>query len=199
MNHDMSSLRSRQQQATRASIIDAFLELSHDGNTITISMPMVAERAGLSVRTVYRYFPTKDDLQTAGANFYNDRVTDRLQSPADATNFDTYLKSLWLDLAQEMPGVMAEHSTPAGRALRTTRLVESRAVVRAAVGPTMDPETVDLIVAVASSSMFLELVDRMGHSPEGAAAMATRLLRLILADAAPQTPETSETGEHHRE
>ena len=202
MNHDMDSLRSRQQQATRASIIDAFLALSHDENTISISMPMVADRAGLSVRTVYRYFPTKDDLQTAGANFFNDRVTDRLQSQVDATNFDTYLKSLWLDFADEMPAVMAEHSTAAGRALRATRLAESRAAVQAAAGPSMDAETIDLIVAVASSSMFLELVDRMGHSPEAAAAMAARMVRLILAAETPhptQDPETPETGEHDRE
>ncbi len=212
MNHDMSSresdagdsktrdgasLRARQQDATRASIIDAFLDLSHDENTVGISMPMVAKRAGVSVRTIYRYFPTKDDLQTAGANFYNDRVSDRLQTEVDASNFDTYLKSLWLDFADELPAVMAEHATPAGRALRTTRLSDTRARLRAAVDPDLDDETVDLIIAVTSSSMFLELVDRMGHSPEAAAAMATRLARLILTHLThPRTNEaTPRTGE----
>ena len=210
MNHDMkafgeppderadgqaagrASLRTRQQDATRASIVDAFLKLSHDGNAVRISMPMVAEQAGLSVRTVYRYFPTKDDLQTAAANFFNDRVSNRLQSGVDTSNFDTYLKALWTDFAAELPAVMAEHATPAGRRLRATRLPIARETVRRAVGPDAADETVDLLVAVTSSSMFIELADRMGHPPEAAVAMVARLVRLLLASEqpAPTDPAT---------
>lgn len=176
-------LRQRQQQATREAIVRAFLELSNDENTIGISVPAVAQQAGVSTRTVYRYFATKDELHTAAANYYNDKVSDRYGADVDATNFSEYLTALWSDFAEVLPAILAEHATPAGRNLRATRLPRSRATVRRAL-PGADDETVDLIIAVTSSSMFLELVERMGHSPERAVAMVRRVVQLLVPETA---------------
>ena len=189
MDVSAGSRRERQKEDTRAAIIDAFLELSHDANTVAISVPAVADRASVSVRTVYRYFATKDELQTAAANLFNDRVTRQLRSTITPANFAEYLLELWSEFERETPAVLAEHATPTGRRLRATRLSGSRRTVRDAIGDTADDETVDLIIAVTSSSMYLELVDRMGHSPERAVAMVERAVRLLLADTAePQEP-----------
>lgn len=192
MNSDMRddrepTLRQRQRDATRAAIVGAFLDLSHDGNTVAISMPQVAEAAGISVRTLYRYFATKDDLQTAAANYFHDRVNGRAatrRSEIDADNFDGYLLALWREFATETPAVVAEHATPAGRKLRAARLPDSRQTVRDALpgdAESTDDELVDLLVAMTSSSMYLELVERMGHTPERAVRMVGRAIRGLLA------------------
>ncbi len=60
-------LRSAHRDDTRRVILEAFLELLDDESPLTVSMPDVASRAGVSVRTLYRYFPNKDAL-LEGAN-----------------------------------------------------------------------------------------------------------------------------------
>ena len=196
MNSDGGSLRDRQQEATRASIIDAFLELAHAANAVTVSMPAVAEKAGVSVRTVYRHFRTKDDLQTAAAYHYDFRARQSLarraadpRTNARADSFTHYLIELWTEFSEQLPAVLAQHSTPAGRELRTTRLAGAREQARSKLpdGLDTDDELVDMVIAVTSSSMFLELVDRMGHSPEQAASMAVRMVRAIVESAAPRS------------
>src|SRR5688572_154313 len=59
-----SPLRAEQAAATRERIIDATVELLQDADAGAVGMQEVAERAGVAVRTVYRSFPTKDDLFT---------------------------------------------------------------------------------------------------------------------------------------
>lgn len=57
-----SPLRAEQAEATRARIVDAAVELLQAADPGAFGMPDVAERAGVSVSTAYRAFPTKDDL-----------------------------------------------------------------------------------------------------------------------------------------
>ena len=57
-----SPLRAEQAAATRDRIVDATVELLQDNDGSSFSMQDVADWAGVAVRTVYRAFPTKDDL-----------------------------------------------------------------------------------------------------------------------------------------
>lgn len=57
-----SPLRAEQAAATRARIVDAAVELLQGTDPGAFGMPDVADRAGVSVSTVYRAFPTKEDL-----------------------------------------------------------------------------------------------------------------------------------------
>jgi AcrR family transcriptional regulator len=194
-----TSLRDRQQAATRQAIIDAFLELARDRNSVAISIPTVADRAGLSVRTVYRYFPTKSELQTAAAFDFDDRARASIDAnQIDGSNYPAYLAELWSSFANDLPAVTAQHATPAGRELRAMRLGGSRKLVRDAVPASTTDEVVDLIIAVSSSSMFLELVDRMGYPAARAAAMATRLIRLLAGELASEAGEPTDTKEEQR-
>lgn len=177
-----ATLRERQQAETRAAIIDAYLDLAHRDGPGQVSIPAVARTAGVSNRTVYRYFATKDELQTEAAFRFAQRADAMLGDESlDVDSVPRYLTRLWTDFAEELPAVIAEHATPAGRALRATRLDRSRQQVRTAV-PRADDETIDLVIALSSSSMFLELVDRMGYEPERAVAMIVRVLGLLFAD-----------------
>ena len=57
-----SPLRAEQAAATRDRIVDATVTLLQDNDVSAFGMQDVADRAGVAVRTVYRAFPTKDDL-----------------------------------------------------------------------------------------------------------------------------------------
>jgi AcrR family transcriptional regulator len=57
-----SSLREQQVDLTREAIMRAFHELLQRDHPDAITYPKVAEAAGVSLRTVYRYFPTRVDL-----------------------------------------------------------------------------------------------------------------------------------------
>jgi AcrR family transcriptional regulator len=166
-------------------IVDAYMELLETASPTGVSMPAVAERAGVSVRTLYRYYPSKDDLQQVASVWFDRRTRAAMESPTiDLSNFRQYLQLLWTDVAGILPAVRVQHTTPEGRAVRSARLPESRAQVDQTLsdevrGPRR-ADVVDLIVAVSSSSMFLELVDRMGHEPSQAADLVADLIELIV-------------------
>src|SRR5688572_224282 len=57
-----SKLRERLDQATRDLIVDATVEHLVEVGAFDFSYYALARRAGISVRTIYRHFPTRDDL-----------------------------------------------------------------------------------------------------------------------------------------
>jgi AcrR family transcriptional regulator len=73
-----SPLRAEQAAATRDRIIDAAIELLQGDDPGAIGMQDVADHAGVSVRTVYRSFPTKDDLITG----VHDTIKERFERTA---------------------------------------------------------------------------------------------------------------------
>ncbi len=177
------SLRARQLDERRAAVLDAYLELAHRQGAMTVSIPAVAELSGVSVRTIYRYFPSKSELQEAASFRMSEQALfGGSMNDSTADNLTDQLKMLWSGLADNIPAVIAERTSPAGRDIRTTRLVSARKTAAAGLPPGANPETVDLIVAVTSSSMFLELVERMDHPPEVAAQMAARVVDLLIED-----------------
>jgi AcrR family transcriptional regulator len=168
-----------------ARIVDAYMDLLESASPGGAAMPAVAERAGVSVRTLYRYFPRRDDLERAAAGWLERGTREAMaNAPVDMSTARHYLRLLWPDLAKTLPAVLVQHTTPAGRNLRAARLAQNRVVVDRALDARVTgdrrAEVVDLLVAVSSSSMFLELVDRMGHDPERAADLVADLIELIV-------------------
>lgn len=58
----MTSIRERQRAVTRDAIRDAAIEVASETGFAAMTMEKVAERAGVSPSTVYRYFADRDDL-----------------------------------------------------------------------------------------------------------------------------------------
>jgi AcrR family transcriptional regulator len=193
MNHvvTVGALREAHTNDTRQRIVDAVAALLVEEHPATLSVPAVAARAGVSLRTVYRYFPTKEALLDGVANGADLPV--RATMPGgrlDADTLDLYLPALWQVLADQLPYVRAHHTSPAGMELRRRRLPEHRAEVRAALvksGLKLAPADLrrltDLIVAVTSSGMLLDLVDHQGHPVDEAAAMAVFAVCALIAHA----------------
>lgn len=69
-----SSLRDQQVDLTRELIMRAFHELLQDDHPDAITYSQLAEAAGVSLRTVYRYFPTRVDLLQSAAAWLRELV-----------------------------------------------------------------------------------------------------------------------------
>lgn len=171
-------LRDRQREATREQMIQAVHDVLAEESPATLSMPRIAERAGVSLRTLYRYFPTKEALVDAASESYRLPASVVGESVSVET-LPEYLTQAWTGFSESSGAIRAQHLTPAGRALRDARLPRNRREVREALdaeGVRLDEDDArlltDLIVAVISSTMYLELVERLGHNERDAARLA---------------------------
>jgi AcrR family transcriptional regulator len=59
---DRSSLPQRHSDQTRETILQALVEIVAQGDLPDFSVQQVADRAGVAHRTVYRHFPSREDL-----------------------------------------------------------------------------------------------------------------------------------------
>lgn len=60
-----SPLRDERAVQTRTRILDGLVQVMARNGIAELSIPLVARQAGVSIPSVYRYFPTKKDLITA--------------------------------------------------------------------------------------------------------------------------------------
>ncbi len=76
MLHVMSavSLRDQQAEVTRGRILAAVAELLEQGDPSELTMPDVATASGVSLRTIYRHYPTRDELLEAAGRWIGDEL-----------------------------------------------------------------------------------------------------------------------------
>lgn len=73
----------RKTEATRQRIIDAAYECFWRAGYTRTSLDSITERAGLTKRTLYGYFRSKDDLLAAVMSYHNSLAGERLQRIGD--------------------------------------------------------------------------------------------------------------------
>jgi AcrR family transcriptional regulator len=83
------SLRTRHAELTRDLILRTVVERLEEGAHEEITVPEIARRSGVSLRTIYRYFPSREELIAGAA----ERVREDLQ-PTFAEHVDE-LPELW--------------------------------------------------------------------------------------------------------
>ena len=74
--------RRARRERGRVAVIDAMFSLLQDGK-VPVSAEMVAERAGVSVASVFRYFDGLDDLQVQTVERFRDRFAPVLAGDVD--------------------------------------------------------------------------------------------------------------------
>ncbi len=173
MNDDTTG-RAAQKAATRHRIVAAVTALVAEEHPAAISVPAVAERAGVGVATVYRYFPTKEALLDAAA--YGAVTSGAGGLPGSFTEIGTSLRAAWGELAGQLPLVRNQLASPLGRELRRRRWEAKRAaMVEVARADGIDARTLagQRLLAVAdvltSSTALLELHDKAGIAVDDAA------------------------------
>jgi AcrR family transcriptional regulator len=82
------SLRERQAAVVRDEILDALARRLDREDPEDIAMPRVAADAGISLRTLYRYFPTREDMFEA----VGDHVVARLGLPREIGGADDIVR-----------------------------------------------------------------------------------------------------------
>jgi AcrR family transcriptional regulator len=66
------NLRAQHAMATRERILGAVAELLEQGDAEELTVPAVAEASGVSLRTIYRYYPTREELLEAAGRWIGD-------------------------------------------------------------------------------------------------------------------------------
>lgn len=182
-----STLRTEQAGQTQVRILQALAaEMGAGGDTFSI--PRVAERAGVSVRTVHLHFPTREDQVAAVARYVDQTVLAGERGPKDAADLPDYVERLYrLALRHEAltrtlvaPGVAAE----VRKLRRKERIDRIEGAVR---GSGLDPARSRLVAAslkvVASADFALALIDQHGLTQEEAVAAARLVAEALLAPA----------------
>jgi len=196
------SLRQRQATLAREAIFDALVRHLERGDVDDIAMEDLAREAGVSRRTVYRYFPTRTDLLAAAADWIRD---DLLQLPIEIG--DEGITQSFRQAAGRLQArpqlARALLRTATGSALRrgyrTARVEAIRRALRREV-PGLSKREMDGAAAIlsylCSSSAWITLQDEAGLDAERAQAAVEWAIETLLArlrDGAPATPRRGGT------
>ncbi len=171
METQEETLRDAHKRATRARIVKAVAELVAEAHPASISVPAVAQRAGVGVATVYRYFPTKEALLDASAMVLGDdaKLTSLDAYPSTFEEATTLLPDQFAAIARQLPLARNQLSSPLGRQLRQVRWQAKQAsLARALAGSGIDPDSAAgrrlaaITDVLTSSTAVLELHDKAG-------------------------------------
>lgn len=201
----VDALRAEQTNLTRRRIIEAVAEVATNAHPTAFSVPAVAAAAGVSVRTVYRYFPTKEDLLDGLAGFGGDAGV--LLSTEGTTTMREYLgllPELFANLYENRATVQAQNASPIGRDARQRRVDARRAKTRTALAaevPDLPDDDLDRLTAactaLGSSVTLFELVDTLGLTVDDAADVVTWTMRTLIDEATrSRTTRTPPTSSH---
>jgi len=190
-----SSIRVEHAARTRARILDAVVALVREQGHADFTMPEVADSSGVSLRTLYRYYPTRLSLVDAVAAVADQVTASNLPAAEFAlTDLQPWLEQAWRNLLDQEAFIRAQHTSPNGAAIRRARIPFFRDVTRTLLLreiPELDPERVDDVVdttlMLVSSSALFEFLDVLEISIERAARLAAEAVRRAV-EAAVRSP-----------
>jgi AcrR family transcriptional regulator len=171
-----SPLRAEQAQKTRDRILDAAIRVIGRG-IANVSVPAIAEEAGVSVPTVYRHFRSKSDLLAAVyPHVARQTGLDRLPDPKSIADLREAIRRIFAhvdgldDLARAAmasPGADAvRHATMASRLARIGRVADSLEGELSAADRARITRLLTVLTASASLRMWR---DHLGSSVDEAA------------------------------
>lgn len=200
MIHAMT-VRERNREATRDAIVEAAAELLVEKDAAALSMPAVSDRSGVSVRTIYRYFPAKTDLVEAVSVIDDPAMAAGPLPSVDGTDLHAWLKRGWSDDVQT-PLLRAQLRTAAGVEVRRERRRRHRAFVYAVLdrwGIEADGEArealADLLLVLTGGAARFEMTDVLEAPVERASASAAWAVEAVLTHARSGRPLPDPTSE----
>ncbi|HZQ64762.1 MAG TPA: TetR/AcrR family transcriptional regulator [Gaiellaceae bacterium] len=184
-----SPLREQHAELTRELILGALVDLLQADERGEISVPEVARKAGVSLRTVYRYFPTRDELFAAGTDWIFARTLGDVQAEETIDDLVENTRALAERWEAHPKLARALVLSPTGGQLRRHRREQRRReigrVVDATAGRLTEAERkqVTAVLGLVHSLRFwVALRDDLGLSREDAAAAVDWALRALIDD-----------------
>jgi AcrR family transcriptional regulator len=196
-------LREDHRALTRHKVLEAVLELLAEGSLDELSVPAVARHSGVSLATIYRYFPTKDDLLVAAAAEPSRRVLADGPAPRHDgdDDFAAYQRSMWHDFSKNLPLLRHQLSSEAGRAMRRARLANSRKALSTYLDRFgIDPQSpagerlISLLLLISGSVAVVELTDRQDLEVDQAVDASLWAVDALISATKQPSPRTPTSG-----
>ena len=181
---------------TRAAVVDALLALLHEGD-LRATAPRIAERAGISLRSVFQHFPDMEAIYAAVADRQTSRIRALMrpipQSGPLAQRLAAFVAQRVLVFETIAPvrraAVLMEPFSPEiAKRLRQARAVARREVERvfarelAAAGLGQRRELLAALDVTSSWSTWEPLRAQQGLSADRSRSVVARMLGALLAD-----------------
>lgn len=171
-----SELRKAQAEATRTKILDALVEVLAEG-VDTLSVPAVAERAGVSVGTVYRHFGDKAGMLKALMPYTQTRSGIEIDStPESLDEMREAVGQVFRHFENTDDLLRAAFASRIGREVRIKGSTERLQLMKEALQqlePGLESNQLDhmakLVLILTTSEAYQQWKDRLGLSPEEAA------------------------------
>jgi AcrR family transcriptional regulator len=173
MAEPATGLRERKKRATRDALARAALELFVERGYHETTLAEIAEVAGVSTRTIFAYFPSKEDILFATMQTMRDALAQALGDRPAGTDALTALQEFILSSAHEkteldhkLGRVIAADPTLSSH--KRARIAEFQEVLAAAIADDLGvgPDDLRPQVAAASLTAAFEVLERQdrGHS-----------------------------------
>jgi AcrR family transcriptional regulator len=181
-----SSLRDRQKAGTRTLILETVERSLKDRSLSELSLAAVAREAGITERTVYRHFATREQLLAATWAAVNEAIGVK-DLPRTAEELIERPKKLFPAFNRRAEVVRAMLASPQGRELRLRankeRQTAIRAVVKSARPNLREPAVTRLCAAVqmlCSASGWATMTDYWGLDSAEAGRAASEAIAVLL-------------------
>jgi AcrR family transcriptional regulator len=188
------TLRDAHRDLTQARVLDAAIDLLRNEDLDALKMADIAAKAGVTERTLYRHFPTRDALLKA----VWPRLQARVRSPGFATTAQELADMpLWLfpNFDEEAGAVRASAFSRAGRELRQAVNEDRKAAFMQAVRqvrPDLKPAELNRLCAAIqllnSAFAWAVMKDFWGLDGVEAGRASSDAIKLLLGLSDPSTP-----------
>lgn len=185
-------------QETREAIFRATAEQLADLGATEFNIPRLAEAAGISIRTVYRYFPTKDDLLEAFA-IWLDAQVGSVEPPADIESLLAAPEEVFPAFDEREALIRSQWVTVHGRTVREAGRKHRLAAYQKAMADVTADLPADearrylaLIAYLFSSRTWQALKDEWGMSGEESGKATSWALRVLVEDVRRRNKEALE-------
>ncbi len=188
------TIRAEHAARTRTRILDAVVGLVSERGDADFTMPEIAAASGVSLRTLYRYFPTRQHVIDTVATVADQAAASNLPSAAFAlADLGPWLEEAWANLLAREAFIRAQHTSPNGAAIRRARIPFFREVTATLLereAPDLDPQRrddiVDLTLLLVSSSALFEFHDVLEVSLDRAARLVADTVETMIAASRPK-------------
>lgn len=186
------TLRDRQKQVAREAILQAAADEIVEQGIDRVSLQAVADRAGVSKRTLYNYFDSREAL-FKGIGEWSDQLTLEMGgalAPGGLDTLDQIIPALWrtweaqgtvYEAVMAIDAATVDGGLPAGRKKRRRGFVQAVLDVRPDLPPEQAAELAAVIHALGSGALYQRLVNEDGLPAERGSQLVAWVAGLIRA------------------